>query len=98
MGRFSLTRNAREDITEIVAYIATDSVDTAIGVSDRLEGTFTILGDNPNAGRLRPEIGADIRSFPTGQYIVLYRSIDSEVIIVRIVHAVRDLDRLLGEN
>lgn len=98
MARFSLTRGAREDITDIVAYIATDNVDVAIGVSDRLEGTFTILGNNPNAGRLRPEIGVDVRSFPTGQYIILYRSIDAEVIIIRVVHAARDMDPLVGEN
>jgi toxin ParE1/3/4 len=98
MGRYRLSRSAREDLTEIVAYIATDSIDAALAISDRLEQSFTILGNNPEAGRERSEIAPDIRSFPTGANVILYSASDGGVLVVRLVHGARDLDELLGEE
>jgi toxin ParE1/3/4 len=46
-------------------------------------------------GRARPELRPDLRSFPYGAYLILYRAIDDGVEIVRVVHAARNLDELI---
>src|SRR5690242_21866126 len=98
MGRFRLTHAARDDLVEIVGYIALENVDAAMKVSDHLEHTLTVLGDNPEAGRERQDISPGIRSFPSGQYVILYRSGEKEIIIARIIHAARDLDDVFKEG
>jgi toxin ParE1/3/4 len=46
-------------------------------------------------GRARPELRPDLRSFPYGSYLILYRVINDGVEIVRVVHAARNLDDLV---
>ena len=46
-------------------------------------------------GRARPEIRADLRSFPYGAYLILFRALEDGVEIVRVVHAARNLDDLV---
>jgi toxin ParE1/3/4 len=46
-------------------------------------------------GRARPELRPDLRSFPYGAYLILYRAIDDGAEIVRVVHAARNLDDLV---
>ena len=46
-------------------------------------------------GRARPELRENLRSFPYGAYLILYRAIGDGVEIVRVVHAARNLDDLL---
>ena len=45
-------------------------------------------------GRARPELAADLRSFPVGNYIIFYRPIEDGVEIVRVLSGARDIDAL----
>ena len=58
---------------------------------------FDELRRFPGLGRTRPEYGGDIRSVPVGQHVVIYRATDTELRVVRILHAHRDIDAELGE-
>jgi toxin ParE1/3/4 len=46
-------------------------------------------------GRARPELRPDLRSFPCGAYLILYRAVDDGVEIVRVVHGARNLEDLV---
>jgi plasmid stabilization system protein ParE len=41
-------------------------------------------------GRLRPEFGAEVRSFTVENHVIYYRH-DEEVLIARVLHGRRDL-------
>jgi toxin ParE1/3/4 len=56
---------------------------------------FVALGRNQMMGRARPELRPDLRSFPYGAYLILYRAIDDGVEIVRVVHGARNLEDLI---
>ena len=45
----------------------------------------------PNAGRLRPEFGWGIRSYPSPPYIIFYVTDPSGIEIIRVLHGHRDL-------
>ncbi|HMJ07394.1 MAG TPA: type II toxin-antitoxin system RelE/ParE family toxin [Pyrinomonadaceae bacterium] len=94
MGKHIVTREAEEDIDEILAYIALDNFDASLAFYDRLKGLFAMLADNWKAGRERPELKEDIRSFPEGNYLVFYRMWAGKIAIVRVIHAARDLDEI----
>lgn len=75
---------ARLDMIEIWQYIADDNEAAADRVLDRFESALRMLADNPHAGRARPELVAEIRSFPVGNYILFYRPMADGVDLVRV--------------
>lgn len=96
MSKYIITRKAEEDINEILAYIAADNFNAALALYDRLVDDFEILAENANAGRGRPELKEDIRSFPEGNYLIFYRKWAGDIAIVRVLHGARDLDKIFS--
>ena len=92
---YRLSPQAKAELEAIGDYIAEDSPGNARRFIERLTQKFVALGRNPKIGRARPEIRADLRSFPYGAYLILYRVIDDGVEIARVVHAARNLDDLI---
>lgn len=66
MNRILRSPRARLDIIEIWGFIADDNEAAADAVLDKIEHALSILRDNPLAGRARPELARDIRSFVVG--------------------------------
>ena len=92
-----ISPRAEADLDEIWLYIATES--SSIEVADRLidtiTGNFLLLAGFPYAGRARDDgFGSGTRSFPTGEYVIVYSLEDSDVFILRVVHGKRDLETL----
>ncbi|MEG8039744.1 type II toxin-antitoxin system RelE/ParE family toxin [Sphingomonas sp. LR60] len=59
--------------------------------ADQLDRAFVFLGDHPRAGRQRPELRANVRSYPTGSHLILYTvDPDDNVLILRIRHGRED--------
>jgi toxin ParE1/3/4 len=49
----------------------------------------------PHVGRVRnQDLGAGLRSFPVGEYIIIYSVEGPDVFILRVVHGRRDIERL----
>lgn len=95
MPKYVISQRAEEDIDEILAYIAADSVAAAISLNDRFTHLFEMFADHPEIGRERPELREDLRSFPEGSYVIFYRIWAGQVAIVRVLHGATDLDRIL---
>lgn len=55
-----------------------------------------MLAGNPKAGRERLELKEGLRSFPEGNYLILYRSCAGKIAIVRVIHSARDLDEMFS--
>ncbi len=56
-----------------------------------------MLAQTPKAGRERKELRHDARSFPEGNYLIIYRIILSDdVEILRVLHGARDLDEIFS--
>lgn len=96
MGKYMITRQAEQDIDEILVYIAADNLDAALSFNDRLTDLFEMLADNTKAGRERPELKEDLRSFPEGNYLIFYRRWAGNLAIVRVIHGARDLDEIFS--
>lgn len=96
MAKYSTTTRADKDVDEIVDYVAVRNVGAAIELDRSIYNVFDMLADNPEAGRERSELKADLRSFPCGSYIVFYRLWAGDVIILRVIHAARDLEEIFS--
>jgi toxin ParE1/3/4 len=96
MMTYRLARRARRDVLKIWQHIAENNERAADRFIDLLTHYFELLGDNPRAGRRRDELRRGYRSFPVGEYLILYRVMEPGVCIMHVVHAPRDIEALFG--
>ncbi len=90
---------AGSDLNEIWYYVATKSgsLDVADRLIDSITDRFTLLASYPNMGRARDEdLRLGLRSFPVGEYVILYRVQDEDVLILRVLRGSRDIEALFG--
>lgn len=73
MSRYVVAALVASDLQQIEASIGARSPGAAERVVDDILDAFDTLGQYPEAGRARPELGSDVRSWPVGRYLILYR-------------------------
>lgn len=94
---FRLLPQAAADIEAIAQHIAADSPGAARRWLGSLERRLVRLGDMPGIGAPRPEVRPDLRLFPSGSYLILYRWIGDDAEVVRVLHGAREQEALLTE-
>ena len=90
---------AVSDLDGIWYYVATEngSIETANHLIDSITDRFFLLSRHPHLGRSRDEdLGISFRTFPVGEYLIVYCIEDGDVLILRVVHGRRDLEALFG--
>ena len=89
---------AESDLDGIWLYVARESgsMEIATRLIDSITGHFLTLASFPFAGRSREDLGAASRSFPVGEYVIIYCVEGADVFILRVVHGRRDLEALFG--
>lgn len=101
MTTYRLTAQARQDLLDIWNHIAEDNEPAADRFFDLLIHHFQLLGQNPSAGRRRDELRSGYRSFPVGQYLILFRLMDHDaehgIQIMHVLHGKRDLAHLFSD-
>ena len=93
------TPQADSDLDEIWYYIATKSrsVEIADRLIDSVTDRFFLLASHPNIGRARDEdLRPGLRSFPVGEYVIIYRIQDEDVLILRVLRGSRNIEALFG--
>jgi toxin ParE1/3/4 len=91
MTHYALAPLAESDLDDIWMYIASESgSDTADRLFDAIIRRVLMLAVHPRAGRARPDIGDNVRSFPMGSFVIYYRATPSGVMIARVLHGSRD--------
>ena len=94
-----LAPQAESDLDDIWYYVAIESgnVEIADRLIDSITERFLRLAGHPYLGRSRDdELGNGLRSFPVGEYLIVYLVENKDVLILRVVHGRRDLEFLFG--
>ena len=98
MRRFELTKSAHADLKAIARF-----TQSRWGVRQRnsylkeVDKVFRSLAKNPLMGRACDEIREGYRKFPHGAHVIYYtQPNESELLIVRILHAMMDVDSGIG--
>ncbi len=97
MKRLVLTPLAAGDLDQIWDYLAEDSIEAADRALEDIEKVLQQLVEHPGIGHLREDL-ADKRHrfFPVHSYLVVYRDERAVIQVIRILHASRDVQSLLG--
>jgi plasmid stabilization system protein ParE len=95
--RLSFTPSARRDLQEIGDFIAKDSRRQARRLISEIESLCGRLRRMPERYPvLAPYQSRAIRRAPFGAYGIYYRCDLGEIVVLRILHAARDVEDLLG--
>ena len=90
-SRIHRRKRAKADVDSIWARIAVDNTKAAEELLDRFAAVFELLAQHPQAGRLRPDLGPNLRSFAVENYVIFYVPQSDGIAIVRVVHGRQDI-------
>jgi toxin ParE1/3/4 len=89
---------ARQDYAAIWDYVAEHNTPAADRLLHAFDQKLALLSEFPGAGQARPEVEADVRSFPVGQYLLFYRPITGGIELLRVLHGKRDVRRIFRDQ
>ena len=90
---------ADSDLHSIWYYVASQSgsVQIADRLIDSITERFLLLAKHPNIGRRRDDdLRQGLRTFPVGEYVIIYRLRDEDVLILRVLRGSRDIHALIA--
>ena len=94
MARVLFALIAEQDLDEIETYVSQDNPTAAAALTELRFEKCRLLATQPEMGRPRPELAEHIRSFPIGNYLILYRPAQDGIEVARVLRGSRDIDDL----
>ena len=91
-SRIHRRKRARADLDSIWTYIAADNGKAADALLNRIGAVYKMLVENPLAGRPRPDLGKDLRSFAVANLVIFYIPVSDGIEVVRVMSARQDID------
>jgi toxin ParE1/3/4 len=98
MSRSFISQTASKDLAEIVDYFANVNVEAGERFIQEFEKKCKNIVNFPNMGRSYEDVSPFLRGIPIDGHIILYKVIDDEVTIIRVVSGKRDLNSLFSDS
>ncbi|MDZ8109051.1 MAG: type II toxin-antitoxin system RelE/ParE family toxin [Nostoc sp. DedQUE12a] len=98
MSHYTFTPLAVSDLDNIYEYIASNDLSILGRLLNRFTELFRKLAAMPGIGRNRPELGEGIKSFPSGNYVIFYRTVEGGIEIMRVLHGARDIEKIFAQD
>ena len=97
MSGYQLSPKAQADLDDFWLYVARESgsIEIATRLIEAVTERFWLLAQHPQAGRKRDDLRAGLRSFPVGEYVIIYRIGLEDVLILHVLHGSRDIAALV---
>ena len=96
--RLILAIEADDDITDILYHGRRQwGEEQERRYAELLDRALSLLLDNPHLGRPRDDLQPGYRTHPVGQHLLVYRLTEDAIIVLRVLHARRDLRNALQE-
>lgn len=98
MADYRLTPRAQNDLREIWRTIAADNEPAADSLVDRFLDKFDLAARHPEMGVARPDIAERARVLIEGRYIAIYEPTSYGILVVAIVHGMRDPSHWMSDD
>jgi plasmid stabilization system protein ParE len=96
MPSYELSPEALGDLQIIRDFIAVDNVEAADRIIEQFFETFEQLAARPKSGHARSDLTSkNVRFWPVGSYLVVYRDHSGGIQIVAVLHGSRDVPSVL---
>jgi toxin ParE1/3/4 len=94
MAEISRFRQAEEDLLAIAGHIALDNPTAAANWLDKIEKSLALLATQPLMGQAVDHIRTGLRRISQGNYLIFYEPRDEGIVLVRVLHAARQIEDL----
>jgi toxin ParE1/3/4 len=88
----SISQTAQNDIADTADFLAGESARAAVAFVEKIEKSLEILCERPNIG---PQVllppGTGLRKMSSPPYIIFYRTNETKLTVVRVLHSARDI-------
>jgi plasmid stabilization system protein ParE len=99
MSAYLLSPDALQDLQGIWDFIASDNVRAADKLEDEFFEAFEMLADRPRMGHTRSDLTErDVRFWPVGSYLIVYRSLPTALQIVAVLQGARDVAEVIRKR
>jgi len=96
--RLTLTDQARADFEDILLHSQTTwGVRQKDAYKRLIDQALKRIARFPELGRRREDLGVDVRGYPAGRHLIVYRLESNGVTVVRLTHQRMDPDAIFGE-
>ena len=93
------TRSAETDLLELWLHVAEENLVAADESLDVIQAAVSVLSNQPEMGRARPELADGLRCFPTRTpYITFYMHGEDQILVVRLLHPHHATNRISIER
>lgn len=90
VAKVRFSPRAEADLFEIWAMIAVDNMPAADALYRRITHKVELAAEHPLMGSARPELSPTARLLIEGSYVVVYEPLPDGVLVVTVVHGMRD--------
>jgi len=99
MPRVQRTRTAERSLDEIYDHIGrkNHSPAAAARLLRRIAEKCELYATQPLMGEARPDLGSDIRCFPVGNFVVIYKPLEDGILVLLVIHGARDIPTVFRE-
>jgi toxin ParE1/3/4 len=99
MFPYVLSPEVLQDLQGIWDFIAADNVVAADKLEDEFFDAFEMLAKRPSMGHTRSDLTVrDVRFWPVGQYLIVYRSLPTPLQVVAVLHGARDVAEVIRKR
>lgn len=90
---------AEQDIDDMESWLTQNwGPVAAANIIEAVLERIAALADMPFTGVPRPEFGETVRLATSGRYVFYYEADQGSLVILRILHAARDRDAIMGKR
>ncbi|NVJ64736.1 MAG: type II toxin-antitoxin system RelE/ParE family toxin [Flavobacteriaceae bacterium] len=99
LNHYVLSQAADQDLEDIFEYTEKEfGTQQAISYLLAIDELFKTLLENPELGRLRPELKPGLRSITKEAHVIFYTVQTNQIRIIRVLHGSRDMIHFIGEG
>ncbi|MGA2200450.1 MAG: type II toxin-antitoxin system RelE/ParE family toxin [Terriglobales bacterium] len=99
MSAYVLSPDALQDLQDIWDFVALDNADAADKLEDEFFNAFEKLARQPRMGHSRLDLTErDVRFWPTGSYLIVYRERHDALQVLAVLHGSRDVPEVMRKR
>jgi toxin ParE1/3/4 len=98
MKRFILTKPAERDLDQIKSYLIEKAGPRITRtVFQEIRSALNLLGTNPEIGHTREDLtDLPVKFWPVYSYLIVYDPEPKPVVVIRVLHGMRDVEEILN--
>jgi len=99
MSGYVLSPEALQNLQDIWEFIAFDNSNAADKLQDEFFDAFEELARRPQMGHFRRDVSRrEVRFWPVGSYLIVYRQVSAALEIVAVLHGARDVPEVIRKR